>query len=77
MSKIGRKPVEIPDGVDVHVDGSTVRVKGPVGIDVGVALVMDGNGSTVTAAVPLAVGVETLRARRVTGVVARTATGAL
>lgn len=31
MSKIGRKPVEIPDGVDVSVDGATVKVKGPKG----------------------------------------------
>lgn len=31
MSKIGRKPVEIPDGVDIHVDGSAVKVKGPKG----------------------------------------------
>jgi large subunit ribosomal protein L6 len=31
MSRIGRLPIEIPSGVDVTVDGSDVRVKGPKG----------------------------------------------
>ncbi len=31
MSRIGRKPVAIPAGVEVKVDGSTVTVKGPKG----------------------------------------------
>ncbi len=31
MSRIGRLPVEIPGGVQVDVNGSTVRVKGPKG----------------------------------------------
>jgi large subunit ribosomal protein L6 len=31
MSRIGRKPVTIPSGVTVTVDGSTVKVKGPKG----------------------------------------------
>ena len=31
MSRIGRKPVAIPAGVTVDVDGSTVTVKGPKG----------------------------------------------
>jgi large subunit ribosomal protein L6 len=31
MSRIGRKPIAIPTGVDVQLDGSTVRVKGPKG----------------------------------------------
>ncbi len=31
MSRIGRLPVEIPSGVEVKVDGSTVAVKGPKG----------------------------------------------
>jgi len=31
VSRIGRMPVVIPDGVEVSVDGSTVRVKGPKG----------------------------------------------
>lgn len=31
MSRIGRKPVAVPAGVDVKIDGSTVTVKGPKG----------------------------------------------
>jgi large subunit ribosomal protein L6 len=31
MSRIGKKPIPIPRGVDVAVDGRTVRVKGPKG----------------------------------------------
>jgi large subunit ribosomal protein L6 len=31
MSRIGRLPIDIPDGVDVTVDGSSVTVKGPKG----------------------------------------------
>lgn len=31
MSRIGRAPVIIPKGVDVNIDGLTVRVKGPKG----------------------------------------------
>jgi len=31
MSRIGRLPVPIPQGVDVKIDGRTVRVKGPKG----------------------------------------------
>ncbi len=31
MSRIGRLPIAIPDGVDVSVKGSAVRVKGPRG----------------------------------------------
>ncbi|WP_324716999.1 50S ribosomal protein L6 [Carboxydochorda subterranea] len=31
MSRIGRMPVKVPAGVDVAVDGPTVRVKGPKG----------------------------------------------
>jgi large subunit ribosomal protein L6 len=31
MSRIGRKPITIPGGVTVTVDGSTVKVKGPKG----------------------------------------------
>ena len=31
MSRIGKVPVAIPDGVSVNVDGSTVVVKGPKG----------------------------------------------
>lgn len=31
MSRIGRKPITVPAGVDVAIDGSTVTVKGPKG----------------------------------------------
>ncbi len=31
MSRIGRDPITVPDGVDVKVDGTTVTVKGKVG----------------------------------------------
>ena len=31
MSRIGKEPVVLPDGVDVKVDGSHVTVKGPKG----------------------------------------------
>lgn len=31
MSRVGSKPIEIPDGVTVSVDGDVVRVKGPRG----------------------------------------------
>lgn len=31
MSRIGLKPIEIPAGVDIKVDGTTVTVKGPKG----------------------------------------------
>lgn len=31
MSRIGKKPIPIPKGVEVKIDGSTIRVKGPLG----------------------------------------------
>ncbi|HET7464914.1 MAG TPA: 50S ribosomal protein L6 [Longimicrobium sp.] len=31
MSRIGKRPITIPAGVDVALDGNTVRVKGPKG----------------------------------------------
>ena len=31
MSRIGRKPVIIPQGVQVQIDGNTIKVKGPKG----------------------------------------------
>src|SRR5687768_4305420 len=31
MSRIGKQPIRIPNGVTVSGDGSTVRVKGPKG----------------------------------------------
>ncbi len=31
MSRIGRRPITVPAGVDVNIDGRTIRVKGPKG----------------------------------------------
>ena len=31
MSRIGKKPIEIPQGVDIKIAGSAVKVKGPQG----------------------------------------------
>ncbi|MFD1673136.1 50S ribosomal protein L6 [Alicyclobacillus fodiniaquatilis] len=31
MSRIGRKPIAVPSGVEVVLDGNTLRVKGPKG----------------------------------------------
>lgn len=31
MSRIGKKPIEIPNGVDININGQTVEVKGPKG----------------------------------------------
>ena len=31
MSRIGKKPIDIPEGVEVKVNGSEVTVKGPKG----------------------------------------------
>ena len=33
MSRIGKKPVEIPSGVEVKLDGQTITVKGPKGTE--------------------------------------------
>ncbi len=53
MSRIGKKPVELPKGVTASVSGQTIEVKGPKGTrsftatdDVTIAL--DGNTITVT-----------------------------
>jgi large subunit ribosomal protein L6 len=53
MSRIGKKPVELPSGVSAAVSGQTVEVKGPKGTrsftatdDVNIAV--DGNVITVT-----------------------------
>lgn len=31
MSRIGKKPIEIPSGVEINIDGTLVSVKGPKG----------------------------------------------
>ena len=32
MSKIGKKPIAIPDGVEVRIDGAKIEAKGPKGV---------------------------------------------
>jgi large subunit ribosomal protein L6 len=53
MSRIGKKPVEIPSGVTATVAGQTVEVKGPKGTRSftatdEIAVALDGNTVTVT-----------------------------
>lgn len=33
MSRIGKKPIEIPSGVEITIDGCTVTAKGPLGTE--------------------------------------------
>lgn len=52
MSRIGRKPIEIPNGVSVSLDGNAVTVKGPKGtltrrIHQEMKVTVDGNVLTV------------------------------
>ncbi|MBC3514857.1 50S ribosomal protein L6 [Neobittarella massiliensis] len=53
MSRIGRKPIEVPAGVEVKIDGQHVSVKGPNGslentFHSDMAISMEGNVITVT-----------------------------
>ena len=53
MSRIGKQPVPVPDGVDVQIDGLTVTVKGPKGevsrdMPEGVALTLEDGEVVVT-----------------------------
>ena len=53
MSRIGKKPIAVPSGVDVKVSGSNVSVKGPLGkldwsLAQGVGVAVD-NGQIVVA----------------------------
>jgi large subunit ribosomal protein L6 len=55
MSRIGKQPITVPSGVEVTIDGSAVRVKGPKGqlehLLVGdVAIARDGDALNVTRA---------------------------
>ncbi len=55
MSRIGKMPITVPNGVDVTIDGATVRVKGPKGqlehtIVGGVTVTRDGDTLVVTRA---------------------------
>jgi len=52
MSRIGRKPIPIPQGVTVAIEGNTVRVEGPKGtlshtLPAGVSVAAGGNVLTV------------------------------
>jgi len=52
MSRIGRKPIPIPQGVTVAIEGNTVRVVGPKGklshtLPAGVSVAADGSVLTV------------------------------
>lgn len=53
MSRIGRKPITVPAGVEVTIDGSTVTAKGPKGTLTGtfnnnITIAKDGDTITVT-----------------------------
>ena len=53
MSRIGKKPIAIPAGVEVKIDGSNVTVKGPKGtlsqsFNQAMAIKVEGNELTVT-----------------------------
>jgi len=55
MSRIGKKPVRLPKGVKVSVDGRHVKVEGPVGtlehtFPDGIGIAVDGDTITVTRA---------------------------
>ncbi|MEK7714795.1 MAG: 50S ribosomal protein L6 [candidate division NC10 bacterium] len=48
MSRIGKKPVPIPQGVKVHVEGATVHAEGPKGklaqpVPAGLTVTLEGN----------------------------------
>ncbi len=53
MSRIGKKPITIPAGVDVQIDGTTVTVKGPKGtltrnVHPNISVEIEGNEINVT-----------------------------
>ena len=53
MSRIGNKPITVPEGVEVKIDGHKVTVKGPKGtlereIHKNISLTMEGNEIKVT-----------------------------
>ena len=53
MSRIGKKPIEIPEGVEVKVDGNSVTVKGPKGtltqeFNPNMTITVEGNEITVS-----------------------------
>ena len=53
MSRIGNKPITVPDGVEVKIDGHKITVKGPKGtlekdLHKNMSVVIEGNTITVT-----------------------------
>ena len=53
MSRIGNKPITVPAGVEVNLDGQTITVKGPKGtltreLNSNIKVSVDGNVITVT-----------------------------
>ena len=53
MSRIGKKPITIPEGVEVKLNGNTISVKGPKGalekeLNPIVNVAIEGNTITVT-----------------------------
>ena len=55
MSRIGNKPIEIPQGVDISIDGSHVKVKGPKGelsITVDQSMKVNSEGDVISVARP-------------------------
>ena len=53
MSRIGKKPITVPAGVEVKIDGHTVTVKGPKGtltrtLNEEIGIQMEGNEILVT-----------------------------
>jgi large subunit ribosomal protein L6 len=66
MSRIGKKPVAVPQGVQVSVEGQTVRMKGPKGA-LHVLLPEDVVAVVDKGAVKLAPRAETQRARAMWG----------
>lgn len=79
MSRIGKKPIEIPEGIKIRKDGSVIIVEGPKGtlareIPEGVEVILEGNVALVNASSDDRRGrslhglVRTLVANMVTGV---------
>src|SRR5699024_4880661 len=55
MSRIGLKPIELPEGVEVNFSGNTVTVKGPKGellSDLIDKIVVKMDGNTITSSSP-------------------------
>ena len=55
MSRIGKKPIEIPAGVDVQIDGTLLPVKGPKGTlsrNVHPHMIVEKDGNTITVSRP-------------------------